>query len=350
MPRLNSLGSALMGVGSGQVSIDGAIPPSLAAAQGAGWDWLTDLIAIGPTNLNLGAGLNIYELVVASDTLTLVTAGGANNIQAGGGVYAKFLNGIQTNVVAVPSLPNAGPGDVDFDGTWAVCTTYQTGSGVTVYDPIGTVLQQINVSLNGTIRLRDGWLTYDTASGWPIVDSTTGSALPGYIQQQNVTNLIVFGATQPGLLEYNAQTAQFSIRRADQGTGLLLPISATMFGVDAVRLADGTVRIAWSTGAGELPNELVVMDVDTTTKETQIGTVVGTTLVFAPGPDLVGSRFSLVQSPVVYQPYKDLMKFLIDSPFHVFIGAGLEQLPGRLSPAAGGDEFGHGDGGYVGAE
>lgn len=308
MPRLNSLGSALMGTGSGINSIDGAVPPSLASASGAGGDWLTDDKIITPTNLGLGAGLNLYQVVVSTDTLSLAAASGANYIVAGGGVWTRQLGGVQTNVVAVPSLPNSGTGDVDFDGTWCVVTTYASGSGITVYAAIGTVLQQINVSLlYGAMRMRDGWLTYPTAHGWPVVDSQTGSPCPGYVQQQSVGLVIPVGDTMPVLVEWKQDTSQFSIRRADQGTGLLLPVNATMFNVDAVRLSSGIIRLAWSTGAGELPAELVVMDVDTSTGDTEVGTVVGSTLVFATGPTLEGSRFRLVQAPVVYPPYKDEM-------------------------------------------
>ncbi len=302
MPRLSSLGDALTGVGSGINAINGSVPPSLAAALGAGWDWLDDLDAIGPTNLGLGAGLNVYSLVVSTDTLALVSAGGPNNIQAGGGVWVQWgAGGITTNVVAVPSLPAAGPGAVDFDGTWAVCTVYQTGSGITVYSSTGTVLQQINVSLLGTIKMRSGWLTYHTTQGWPIVDAITGSPLPGYVQQANVTGLIPVG-TDPSVVEYNATTAQWSVRLATAGTGLLLPISGQMFGVDAIQLDADTIRMAWSTGAGELPGELVILDIDTDTGTTQIGTVVGGSIVFTVGPTLEGTRFSMATSPSGYPP------------------------------------------------
>lgn len=302
MPRLNSLGDAVQGVGSGQISVNGAVPTSLAAALGAGWDWLSDTTIIGPTNLGLGAGLNIYQVIVTPDTLSLVTAGGANNIQAGGDIWVKWLAGITTNVVAVPSLPSAGPGAVDFDGTWAVCTVYQTGSGITVYDPTGTVLQQINVSLLGTIKMRDGWLTYHTASGWPIVDATTGSPLTNYVQQTNVTGLIPVGTTNPSVVEYNATTAQWSVRLATSGTGLLLPVDGQMFGVDAIQLDADTIRMAWSTGAGELPSELVILDIDTATGTTEIGTVVGSAIVFTTGPTLEGTRFNMATSPSGYPP------------------------------------------------
>ncbi len=307
MPRLNSLGDALCGVGSGINSVNGAVVASLSAAGGAGGDWLNDTTIITPTNLGLGAGLNLYEVPWPVGAVTLVAANGANFVQAGGDVWERFLGGVETNVVAVPSLPNAGTGDVDFDGTWSVVTTYGSSSGITVYSAIGTVLQQINASLLGVIKMRDGWLTYFGEDGWPLLDSQTGDPFPDYVKQVDIGSMIPMGTGTPILLEYNAPNTQFSIRRADQGTGLLLPVSATMFNVDAVKLADGTIRIAWSTGAGELPSELVVMDVDTSTKQTSIGTVVGSTLVFAPGPDLEGSRFRLVQAPVVYPPYKDAM-------------------------------------------
>ncbi len=297
-----------MGVTSGINSINGAVIPSLSAAVGAGGNWLNADKIIVPTDLGLGAGLNLYTVVISTDTLALETTGGANFMEAGGDIWERVAFGqVDTNVVAVPLLVGASTGDVDFDGTWSVVTMGGIASGVTVYSSTGTVLQQINVTLNGPIHMRDGWLTYYGPDGWPLLTSQTGDVFADYVKQVDITNLIPMGTGTPILLEYNAVNTQFSIRRADQGTGLLLPVSATMFNVDAVKLADGTIRIAWSTGAGELPSELVVMDVDTSTRATSIGTVVGSTLVFAPGPDLEGSRFRLVQAPTVYPPYKDEM-------------------------------------------
>ena len=136
MPRLNSVGSALMGVAGGITSVDGATPTALVGSTGGGWEWLTDTTIIGQALIpSLHATeWRIYQLTpLSAAAATLVSTEGANQIKAGGGVWEKWWsNGVTTNVVAVPSLPAAGIGAVDWDGIWAVNTVYSTGSGVTV--------------------------------------------------------------------------------------------------------------------------------------------------------------------------------------------------------------------------
>ncbi len=319
MPRLNRLGDAVMGVAGATTSINGAVPPSLVGSAGGGWDWLNDTTILGQAGIpSLHSGAwRIYKTTAIAVAATDVANVTANVTRAGGDIYELWGSyGIATNVVAVPSLPNAGPGDVDDDGVWAVGTLYGTASGVTVYDPLGTVLQQINVSLAstadgsqaGSIRMRDGWLAYYTSTGWEIVDAVTGRPAEGYVKQQGVTGLFpVDAGGKLVVVEWNAPLASWTIRNADSGTGLVVNTGGTLsFGMDAIYLG-GQIRLAWSTGQGEAAGELVILDVDTATGDTQRGTVVGSTLVFAAGPTLEGSRFKLAQGPIVYPPYKDEM-------------------------------------------
>lgn len=308
MPRLSHIGNALMGVGSGINSINGAVVPSLATAGGAGGDWLTDNIIITPTNLGLGDGLNLYQVIVSTDTRSVVAANGANFIKAGGGVYERLLFGsVLTNVVALPTLPGAGTGWVDWDGTWCVVTAYGTSSGITVYDEAGVLVQQVDAVLTGPVRLRDGWLAYATILGWVIVDGATGAALPNYVRLQNITNMIPMVAGSSVLVvEYDASVPQFTLRKATSSTGLVIAVASyTMFNVDAVVMSDGRVRVAWSTGAGELPNELVVLDIDTETGETEQAVVVGDALVWSTGPTLDGETFSVAGGAPIKVPYPD---------------------------------------------
>lgn len=311
MPRLNSLGDALTGVAGGITAVNGSTPTALVGSQGGGWEWLNDTDIIGQANIPSLDPVNWYIYTVApytALTATLEVAEGANNIKAGGDVWEKWwTNGVTTNVVAVPSLPNAGPGYVDRDGTWCVCTVYATGSGITVYDNIGTVLNQINVSLKGTIIMRDGLLAYDTLAGWPLVAASTGTPVAGYVQQVGTQALIPLMSDDGAVVvEYNGPLVQWTVRKANEGTGLIIATAdPNMFGVDATILASGILRVAWSTGAGELPAELVVMDIDTTNGTTEVGTVVAGSLVFNPGPTLEGSRFSMASVAAIYLPYNE---------------------------------------------
>ena len=147
MPRLNRLGDAVCGIAGAQTSVNGAVPADLVGSAGGGWDWFNNTEIIGQGALPLvdpdPSHWYIYRVVVVTGVATLVVAAAANNLQAGGDIYEKWwIDGLTTNVPAVPSLPLAGIGAVDFDGTWAVATSYGAGSGVTVYSAAGVLLRQ----------------------------------------------------------------------------------------------------------------------------------------------------------------------------------------------------------------
>lgn len=311
MPRLNRLGDAVTGIAGATTGINGVVPPSLVGSEGAGWDWLNDTTILGQAGIpSLHSGAwRIYKTTAVAVAATDVANLQANATLAGGDVYQLWGSyGIATNVVAVPSLPNAGPGSVDRNGVWAVCTLRATGSGITVYSPTGTVLNQINEALKGTILMRGGFLTYDTNDGWPVVDVASGRPADGYIKQQNITGLIPVNANGDlVVVEYNAELAQWSIRNGDQTTGLIVntaPVGGDptlSFGMDAIYL-NGKIRLAWCTAQDENAASLVRLDVDTTTRETTRAVGSGP---FVAGPTLEGSRFQMIQAPVVYPPYKD---------------------------------------------
>lgn len=321
MPRLSVTGKAVMGSAGNRTSVDGAVPAPLATSSGGGWDWLTDNDTI-VGQATVGAGWFLYKLLLPS-TLTLVDSLGANAVCSGGTKYAALLTngvGVRTNLAGIPTLPQAGPGSIDSDGTYAVNTVFQQASGVSVYSAAGVLLQQINVVLiNGSQPvLRNGLLTYPTNGGFPLLTAATAQPYKTpqgqpYVQAMDVYRLVPILDTVTGfaiVVEYSNTKNQWTIRRADQATGLLVntaPVSGSptlTYGMDA-RLVSGLVRLAWSTGAGELTNELVTLDVNTATGATTRGTVSGGGMVYVAGPTLTGTRFSLTGAPITNLPPND---------------------------------------------
>src|SRR5262245_22748965 len=90
-------GKLLGGVGGGSISIDGAVPASLAAYVGGGWGWLDDDTCGGQASLDT-VQYQLKQLVVSTDTLTnlegtLFPTDAATQFRAGNGNWAAFLAG-----------------------------------------------------------------------------------------------------------------------------------------------------------------------------------------------------------------------------------------------------------------
>lgn len=315
MPRLFQTGMAVMGNAGFTTSVDGAVPTPLVGSFGGGWAPLSDNEIIGQATIpSQGAAWRVYSVNLDTDVITVINppAGFPSGfVSAGGGIWISFLSayGVKTNIPGAETLGAFGPGWVDFDGVAAINSSYGTGAGILVLSPAGDTLQEIPASLDGYgaywIRCRNGLLSYPTASGFPLVTAATGAPVAGYAQQVGVTKLIPMqSGTTAIVVEYHGADSTWSIRRADKATGLILNTSGTpSFGMDAIVL-NGLVRLAWSTGEGESADELVLLDVNTSTGTTTRGTVVGGMIVWADGPTLDGTTFDMTGAEGTYPPYQ----------------------------------------------
>lgn len=311
MPRLSAGGLAVMGINGVITSVMGATPAPLVGSQGGNWDWLADNIIAGQASIPAenGGAWYCYSVNLDDDTVTLLAASGATFFAAGGGNWMKQFGGVQTNIPGIESLPIAGQGSISREGILAINTQYDSAAGVSVYSAVGALLQQISVTLFGYgaawIRCRGGLLSFPTASGFPLLSAATAQPITGYVQQVGISKLVpvLFGTT-PVVVEYNGDASTWSLRRADQATGLVVDSSGTpVYNMDAVA-KDGKIRLAWSTGEGEAPGDLVLLDVDTSTGETQRGTVSGSTVVWAAGPTLQGTTFNMTSAGKTYPPWQ----------------------------------------------
>lgn len=262
--------------------------------------WLnaTTVIFQGSTTVSV---LKTYD--INTTTVTVVDGSGGNLVGGGADVWAAWLAGVgvRTSVVGFGPFPNGSSGDISQNPTlvselgqvlfmdWPVGT-------LKAYEADGTLQWSTPVSpTNMALQIRQNIVAYQIASGWQLVDVTTGRVLPQWQSRLHVILTIPFtmGATV-GVLEYS--NGQLTIRKANQLTGLIIPTVGTEFNVDIQGVDSTHVRVAWSLTSGEARTDLVILDIDTATGTTQRGTVVGTSVVFAAGPTLEGATFDGVNA------------------------------------------------------
>ncbi len=281
MPRLNSLGSTVMGIAGSQASIDGATPAGLVGILGNA-DWFDATTVFGQD----GSDCQFYD--TGTDTQSLAVAGGANETWAGGGVWQRWLGGsgvLESNGL---TLPMAGAATVDRAGTSAVIIDRANGFGIRTYNAAGTALTSISAmpTVLEFTRCRDNVVSYIDDAGWHLVNATTGAVLPFAARTAEVNFMTTAtSGTRRMVLERDA-TDQLTLRQATAAQGFLIATGANLFNPDLVFLTSTTVRVAYSTGAGELASELVLWDINLNTGANQKATIVSGAPVFVNQPTL----------------------------------------------------------------
>lgn len=299
MPRLSTTGSAVTGMGSAQIGINGSVPAALSAYRGGSWSFLTTNLVVG--SASIGGGITgFYQYNISGLSVSLLNATGGNFSAAGNSVYGIYLAGpyngepagLRTNVVGLGPLPSSSLTDVSAQGLFATIANRFTGAGVTVYGPTGSTVYTSSSQLtSGNMRVRDGFLTFQDVYGWHLISMATGQAVAEFTPRANIGLVVPFMVgTVLWLLEYDNASGQFSLRPANGGSGWLLPFSDEMFGIDVIGLA-GAAKLAWTTGQGEAADELETLTVNLTTGTTTLSTVVGGVLVPGAGPTLEASTF-----------------------------------------------------------
>lgn len=322
MPQISPYGShpVAMGPQSGGaiVSLMGAVPAGMPASgtNAVAWMNATKIIVQDFTS---GARLKTY------DTGTLayaqVDGSGANALGAGANVWAAQLGTVRTNV------GGEGPFSAVFGAVselgQLVIVRFVAPTGVFVYGPTGTLQFSYPTLVTfNYVRLRQNILSFVDKDGWHLIDVTTGTAVPGYVQQIGVGKLVPFTyGTAVGVMELGVNG--LGIRPARSMKGLAIPTVGTEFNPDIQGVDDSHVRVSWSLGAGELAAELIILDVNTATGATSRGTVVAGAVVFATGPTLVGTTFSGSDTgsgyPPVQHPVTSKETGLITRPWEAFL-------------------------------
>ena len=295
--RFNSLGNALMGVGgaTGNISIDGVVPASLATVAGGSWGWLSDTVILGPADT--GSGFKIYSVTLPAGSPSLVDSSSANNFAAGNGVWQAFLSGsgVRTNVGGFGPFPLAGPGDVSPQGLSVLVQNYQAGTGLSTFSAAGSSLSNTSVTLaDSYVKAKDGIFTYRDSKGFHLRSLSSGT-LQSYAPRTGETTfqcvpITVNGATYV-VEAVGSGVSTLSIRPATSSNGYILGTGNT-FNVDAV-VVGSEVWIGWSINAGETPTALRIAALNLSTTAYRTGTTAGGSLVFTTQPDLTASNFTI---------------------------------------------------------
>lgn len=292
MPRLSTLGSAVMGIGGIETSVDGTTPAALVGSVG-GWDWLNTTTIVGQSDF--GSGFKVYTYDVNTLVLTEVDATGANDVWAGGDVWQKWLSGegVKTSTPPALVLPVAGPGAVNESGTSVVIVTRDTGFGLRSYDNAGTVLFTWNALLTSSvIRARSSVMSYQDAEGWQLRNVSTGAVILYAAQTEDVNWLVpALNGSDLWVLERSAADV-LTLRGAQSSNAFTIATGAMLFNPDVRFLSSTVARIAWSTTSGEAAGDLVLMDLNIANGTNTVATIVGGTPVFVAGTPIAPTPVS----------------------------------------------------------
>lgn len=282
MPRLNTAGSAAMGIAGGQISIDGSVPAALAAVVGGETCWYTTTKIAYQDATAAPAAIKSYD--VGTFAIATLASQGETGLGAGNSQWAAFLagSGVTTSVGAGP-FPQGGPVDVSETGVVGLMTYYALGKGISIYSAVGAPLASIGATLfYTTFFLRSGVLAYSVNSGgsplWLLSDFN-GAGI-SYSPRTESINWLIPVTLASAVVWVVERSTRLTIRQKDASTGFVIEDTIPQFNPDAREISPGVVRVAWSSDAGESPGALIVVDVTLATGANTRGTVVAGALVF----------------------------------------------------------------------
>lgn len=260
MPLFNSKGQILAGVAGTQSTVDGVPMPVFGNAA-----WLDDDHVIGQS---LDATKVISVPVVTPDIETELVSHGANLVVAGNGKWASFYqpanapSEVDGSLGVLPGAYVYAAGD---DGTIAWKRVYQSGAGLTLTAPDGSVIDvptanPIDVQVLGpgqAIWLQSGGGIQSVGITLPV---TALEPWQTRIVTLGTDRWVVYGTHQGGL-----------IAQKDGATDgyVLVPVGSNAFNIDA-KVINGAIHIAWSLTRGEPWNDVRQLTLDITQPTTQL--------------------------------------------------------------------------------
>lgn len=263
--RLNRFGSAALGVGDGRVSIDGHDIDRGGGASFDGPSWITDAeIAyqhIGHEGLYVAFGSRDFGVRRAvSDPAAKFYGWGCNEISAGGGVWAAWLNeqGFGLFTSHGVHLPHAGPATVGPDGAMVYRPLYHSEGPCEVLEPNGEVwtlnawgATDFHVLGDRRILWREGF-AFRSVNLPPPRHAEGGVWRPRAVETAGRWWLC-----------YYSEHFGFILHPFDALEGYVVQDPGIdAFRHDVVAVAHGVIRIGWSAREGEHPEDLELRDVD----------------------------------------------------------------------------------------
>lgn len=170
MPRLSTQNKIAMGINTTELSYDGQILkwPSHPVYSdlvgkpivGSKNQWLNPWTLVfqscqTPTNNDVASACRLYSYDIRTATLTQVSASGANQVYAGGGIWAAWLDGSGYRDSLGRTHADYGVVDVDDDGTVVVILDYDQKMGLGYLLPTDATADDVHIIT--TDVLSDTW-------------------------------------------------------------------------------------------------------------------------------------------------------------------------------------------------
>lgn len=286
MPRLSTLGSAVMGIAGQTTSVNGTIPPALVGSDGGNWAWYSTTTIFGQADF--GAGYSTYRLQLSPEVLTLVAAGEVAESSAGGSNWATWVTGAGVVTDTSLALVQGGLGEVSETGQFALVNMRATDLGLSVYSALGVLQSQTNAIVipSHFIRLRGNVLSYEDAAGWHLRTGTTGAVLSFVGRAVPIVHLVpALNGSTVWVVEQDADDT-LTLRGASQSQAFTVSTGVALFNPDARFIASNVIRIAYSLNGGESPEALVLHDINVATGAHTKATIVAGAPVFVAQPAL----------------------------------------------------------------
>lgn len=309
--RFSPTGVAVYGTSS--VNVDGAVPAALSGRTVGPAAWKSTGVLVYQDGGVGGVGPWVLKQLTLPATIAAIDASPATLIRGGGGQWGAWepATGLRTSISVGP-FAGALLGDVSGDGDLLKIDTLANLSGLTVYDDTGASIFTKPEALlqSSQVCLRDDILSYYDATGWHLIDITTGEPPDWYPRTDGVTWLVP--VTHGGNLYVLERSNELTLRLANRADGWVLSSTPTIFSPDAQSV--GSLLYCGScTDASESASSLVVYKLTITHGKNismQVGTISGGIIVYgaatavAPATFQVGTKEGSSLSVPVNQPYQ----------------------------------------------
>ena len=252
MPRLSREGNIGMGIGGHQGSVNSNLIPN---SFGVYWKTNNVIVFGAPTG-----GLATYDLWTGERLA--VNVHGANDLRAGGDVWAAWLDHYGLFSSTGFFNPDAGLMDVGPDGAIGFVPVRQAGVGIHVRE-VTEEIWQLTTGIVAELQLlgnrRAIWRDFNyqiNVHNVPPCIQVSGCYFPHAVDMNGEWWIMYFSPEYGLVLHPFNSTIGYII----QGPTL------NAFNPDAVKFQNNTIRVAWSTTAGEGPNDYRFIDINIATQ------------------------------------------------------------------------------------
>lgn len=264
---LNTLGQVAQGVGGGIAAYD-----DHAVAQPAGGTaWITDDEIVYQVCAN---GCQIQKFNVRTGQYSTASPSGANDLYAGGGVWAAWLGGAGVFTSTGITLPESGLGPVGPDGAIAVKVLRNSFGPWDVLERDGsrwrlTDCDAHDIQLLGAHRAVFMCGNTVQANGLPA----PSMVLPGTLWWTRTT----FVNGQPWVMYQSERAgARLLVHPYDSLQGYVVTQGGNSYAPDFMQFGS-KLRVAYATVASEAPGQVVVTDIDLSAPRVNLSTLLPTT-------------------------------------------------------------------------